>query len=87
MFYAILFIMDLPRSFWPAWLDSLQQKNLSLWVAWTLDVAGPLNLLGAQFVHLASPLFGDSDQANALAHILEDDTETRAFITFLREQS
>lgn len=79
--------MDSFRSFWPAWLGSLQQKKLSLWVAWLLDAAGPLNLLGAQFIHLASPFLGSSEQSKALAYILEEETETRAFISFLREHS
>jgi hypothetical protein len=87
MFYAILFNMDSFRSFWPDWLNSLQQKRLSLWVAWALDAAGPLNLLGAQFVHLTSPFLGDSEKFKALACILEDESETREFITFLREHS
>jgi hypothetical protein len=79
--------MDSFRSFWPAWLGSLQQKKLNLWVAWVLDAAGPLNLLGAQFVYLAAPFLGNTEQSKALACILEEETETRAFISFLREHS
>ena len=79
--------MDLPHPFWSTWFDSLQQKKLNLWVAWALDAAGPLTVLGAQLIHLSSPLLGNSEQSQALAQTLEDETETRAFITFLRKQS
>jgi hypothetical protein len=79
--------MDSPRSFWPSWLESLRKSGLHHWVAWALDAAGPLNLLGAQFVYIASPIFlSGRGQAQALASILEDESETRAFVSFLREQ-
>jgi hypothetical protein len=88
MFYAILFIMDSSRSFWPGWLDSLRQKRLNHWVAWLLDAAGPFNLIGAQLVYLVSPIFiRDADRAQAFAVILEDESETQAFVAFLREQT
>jgi hypothetical protein len=87
MFYAILFNMDLPRAFWPDWVASLRKNQLDSWLAWLLDAAGPFNLIGAQLVYLATPLLGDSPQSKALAALLEDDTETRAFITLLREKS
>ncbi|MDX9993248.1 MAG: hypothetical protein RBS68_14500 [Anaerolineales bacterium] len=78
--------MDLPHPFWPAWLDALKQKRLNLWAAWALDAAGPLTVLGAQLIHLSAPLLGNSEQSQALALTLEDEAETRAFITFLRKQ-
>lgn len=80
--------MHSSRSFWPDWLDSLQHKGLKDWASWVLDVAGPLNLLGAQILYMAHPLFiNNADQMQAIASILEDEDETRAFITYLREQA
>jgi hypothetical protein len=88
MFYAILFNMDSPRSLWPGWLDSLRQKGLNRWVAWFLDAAGPFNLLGAQLIYVASPIFfRDAVRAQAFASLLEDESETQAFVAFLREQT
>jgi hypothetical protein len=78
--------MDLPRPFWLDWDSSLRKKRLNAWLAWLLDAAGPLNVLGAQFIYLASPFFGNSAQSKALANLLEDDSETRAFIELLREK-
>jgi hypothetical protein len=80
--------MNSLRSFWPDWLVTLQKTGLKTWTSWALDAAGPLNVLGAQMIYLAHPLFSDDDgQMQALAHILEDEDETRAFVTFLREDS
>jgi hypothetical protein len=78
--------MDLPHPFWPDWAAALRKKGLNLWLAWLLDAAGPFNVLGAQFVHLTAPFVGNSAQSKALASLLEDDSETRAFIKLLREK-
>jgi len=86
-FYAILFNMDLSRPFWSDWATALRRKRLNLWLAWFLDAVGPFNILGAQFIHLAAPFLGNSAQSKALANLLEDGEETRAFIKLLRENS
>lgn len=78
--------MQSSRSYWPDWLDSLRKSRLDHWVAWMLDAAGPLNILGAQLVHLAAPVLPvENSQARAIADVLESESETRAFIQFLRE--
>jgi len=79
--------MDLSRPFWSDWATALRRKRLNLWLAWFLDAVGPFNILGAQFIHLAAPFLGNSAQSKALANLLEDGEETRAFIKLLRENS
>jgi hypothetical protein len=57
-------------------------------VASFLEAAGPLTLLGAQAVYLGQPFITGADGQNhlkALANMLEDTTQTKAFVTFLRE--
>jgi len=77
------------RASWPSWADFLRRLGLENLAAWTLEAAGPLTALGAQALYLGAPLlrpaFSDA-QAGALAHLLENDEETRAFAAFLREE-
>jgi hypothetical protein len=57
-------------------------------VAWALEVAGPLAVLGAQALYIGGPLLRPalSDlQRDALAGLLEDRDEILAFTAFLRE--
>jgi hypothetical protein len=54
-----------------------------------LEAAGPLTLLGAQVLYAGSPLLRPAfsgSQVGALARLLEDDAEARAFAAFLREE-
>jgi hypothetical protein len=79
-------MMQSHRHYWPDWFDSLQKNGLTDWVAWLLDAAGPLNLLGAQLVHLTAPVLPvENAQSQAIAELLENEGETRAFVHFLRE--
>jgi len=77
------------RTSWSAWADFLRRLGLENLAAWALEAAGPLTVLGAQVLYLGAPLlrpvFSDA-QAGALAHLLEDDEEMRAFVAFLREE-
>ena len=53
-----------------------------------LEAFGPLTVLGAQVVYLCQPFFMQSPSGqhlDALAHMLEDSTQTQAFALFLRE--
>lgn len=76
--------MDSSRPYWPAWQQALQANGLKENAVWLLEAAGPLTLLGAQFIHLASPLFENHLSLRALASLLEDEQETRAFLQQLR---
>ena len=76
------------RTSWPAWADFLRRLGLGNLAAWALEAAGPLTMLGAQALYLGMPLLRpvfSGTQASALANLLEDDEEMRAFATFLRE--
>jgi len=50
-----------------------------------LEAGSPLTLLGAQMLHFSRGLIA-SDQLAALASTLEEDTEARAFVSFLVEE-
>ena len=53
-----------------------------------LEVAGPITILGAQFVYIGQPFFSHSAAKNhlvALIELLEEPETTRSFVKFLRE--
>lgn len=78
--------MQTPRAYWPAWVEYLQNLELDSLVAWLLDAGAPLTLLAAQMLYFLRPLhnFG---QVEALASMLEQSDETRAFIGYLRGEN
>ena len=71
------------RSDWSAWAESLRRLKLDGVAAWALEAGGPLTILGAQAVYISQPFFGGK-QLDSLAHMLEEDSETQAFIHYLR---
>jgi hypothetical protein len=77
------------RTAWHSWAELLHRFGLEDLVAWVLEAAGPLTLLGAQALYLAGPLLRPAltdKQRDALAGLLEDRDETLAFSAFLREE-
>jgi len=77
------------RTSWPAWADFLRRLGLENLAAWALEAARPLTVLGAQALYLGAPLLHPAlsdTQVGALAHLLEDDEEMRAFVALLREE-
>ena len=80
--------MDQDRHIWRVWAGFLQQWGVEKWAIATLEALGPLSILGAQAVHLSQPLLSRTVPENhldALARLLEDPVQTRAFVTYLRE--
>ncbi len=76
------------RASWQRWAEILRSRRLEGLVAWILEAAGPLTVLGAQALYLGGPLLRPavSDrQINALASLLEESSEAHAFAAFLRE--
>jgi hypothetical protein len=76
------------RDFREKWLKTLYDLRLHHLTAAILEALGPLNILGAQLVYLTRPIsspFIAEDQASGLARILEDPSETAAFIMALRD--
>ena len=79
--------MKSPREFWPRWAESLRRYQLHDLIASFLEAGSPLALLGAQAIYFGGG-FIKSDQLTALAETLEEETEARAFASFLiREEA
>jgi len=77
------------RDSWPTWAEFLRHRGLESLAAWALEAAGPLTILGAQFLYLGGPLLRpalSNGQIDALANLLEDHREALAFASFLREE-
>lgn len=77
--------MQTPRSQWPAWANQLQRLRLESFAAWALEAGAPVALLGAQALFAVRPFLGAGSQA--VANLLEDEDETRAFAAYLREEA
>lgn len=82
--------MNQDRHIWRVWASFLQRWGVSDGVADILEAAGQLSLLGAQAVYLGQPLLKHAlpeDQLDALARLLEEPTQTQAFVRVLREST
>ncbi|MBV6397169.1 MAG: hypothetical protein HFACDABA_02774 [Anaerolineales bacterium] len=77
--------MQTPKPQWTEWANTLQRLKLDALTAWLLEAGAPVALLGAQALFVAAPILGP--RSDALARLLEDAEETRAFVHFLREES
>lgn len=77
--------METPRPQWSDWAKTLQHLKLDSLTAWLLDAGAPLTLLSAQALYFSSPILGR--RTESLARLLEDESETRAFAEFLREEA
>jgi hypothetical protein len=78
--------MDSSRTYWPIWTDFLRRQGLTELAAWFLEASGPLNVLGAQVLYLGQPFVPPSatQGLRALADLLEQEDEARAFIFLLK---
>ena len=74
--------MNSPREFWPRWAESLRRYQLNELIASFLEAGSPLALLGAQAIYFSGG-FIKNEQLTALAETLEEETEARAFASFL----
>lgn len=70
------------RDEWPRWADFLKRYHIDQLTAWMLDAGGPVFLLGAQALYFGRSFLGYQN-ADRLAHLLEDENETRAFASYL----
>lgn len=55
-----------------------------------LEAAGPLSLIGAQFVYVGQPILRGivaDKHLRALANMLEDNAQRQAFVAFLLEET
>jgi len=77
------------RASWPKWAEFLRNHRLEGLVAWALEAAGPLTVLGAQALYLSGPLLRpafSNGQIGALVSLLEESSEAQAFVAFLRKE-
>jgi len=81
--------MDIPRAYWPIWMETLRRQGLAELAAWALEAAGPLNFLGAQMLYIGQPFVPAStgQGLRALAHMLEQEDEARVFAALLKGKS
>jgi hypothetical protein len=75
--------MQPPRSLWSEWANQLRRLKLDSIAAWMLEAGAPVTLLSAQALFIARPLLGAGSEA--VAHLLEEEDEVRAFAAYLRE--
>ena len=78
------------QQIWQFWNRSLHRWGVQHLVASVLEAVGPLSLVGAQFVYLGQPLLSaalPAEHLDALARLLEDPLQSRAFAAYLREVS
>lgn len=77
------------QTYWPGWAHFLQQFGARQPAAILLESVGPLAWFAAQVVYIGQPFLDTSStmgQWQALAHLLEDQEESRSFAAFLREE-
>ena len=73
------------RADWSQWAESLRRFKLDGLASWLLEAGAPLTVLGAQALYVGQPFIG-GEKINALAHMLEEESETQAFVHYLREE-
>ena len=71
------------RANWSQWAETLRRFKMDGLASWLLDAGAPLTTLGAQALYLGQP-FVSGDKFSAFAHLLEEDSETQAFVRYLR---
>jgi hypothetical protein len=71
------------RADWSHWAETLRRFKLDGLATWLLEAGAPLTVLGAQALYISQPFVG-GNKIDALANLLEEESETRAFIRFMR---
>ncbi len=82
--------MQAKYQIWQLWASNLHRWGVRDFMASLLEGLGPLSVLGAQMIYLAQPLIKESvapGHLEALADMLEEPSQRRAFIEYLREAS
>jgi hypothetical protein len=83
------FMVETPQ-IWRDWARNLHRWGMEQGAAALLEAAGPLTTLLAQVVYLGQPVLGrlvSPASMAALAAMLEEPAQTKAFAEFLREAS
>jgi len=71
---------------WSIWAETLRRFKLDGLASWFLEAGSPLSMLGAQMLYIGQPFLGGK-QIDTLAHMLEDEQETQAFVHYLRGEA
>lgn len=71
------------RANWSQWAETLRRFKMDGFASWLLDAGAPLAVIGAQALYLGQPFVGGG-KIEALAHMLEEESETQAFAYYLR---
>jgi hypothetical protein len=77
------------RKWWGSWARFLQRSEMERPAAYLLEAAGPLTILLAQAMILGQPFLSDPlkrERWAALAEMLENPAEAKAFASFLKEE-
>jgi len=77
------------RKWWGSWARFLQRFEMERPAAYLLEAAGPLTILLAQAMILGQPFLSDPlkrERWAALAEMLENPAEAKAFASFLKEE-
>jgi len=77
--------MQTQRPHWSVWASQLHRLKLDAIAAWLLEAGAPVALPVAQALFVARPFLGA--QSEALARLLEEEDETRAFAAYLRQEA
>lgn len=75
---------------WVSWAHFLHRFDLERPAAYLLEAAGPLSILLAQMLYLGQPFLTDAKNRqswSAMAKLLEDPGEVKAFAEYLKEES
>jgi hypothetical protein len=80
--------MNSLRAHWPEWIKSLRRRGLDGFAAWLLEAGGPINVVGAQLLYISQPFIAFQANADirALANLLEEEDEARAFTALLHRK-
>ena len=73
------------RADWPQWIETLRRFKLDGFASWFLEAGSPLAVIGAQILYIGQPFVGGKT-INALAHMLEEESEVQAFVQYLHEE-
>ncbi len=82
-------MMTAQHHIWQSWKEALHRWGLEEITAWLLECAGPFTLIAAQGVYLSQPLLRavlPDEHWSALAELLEERSQQRAFLAHLREE-
>ena len=74
------------RADWSQWVETLRRFKLDGLASWFLEAGSPLAVIGAQILYVSQPFVGGKT-INAVAHVLEEESEMQAFVHYLHGES